>query len=395
MGEGAQSQCTQQQAVVKRSVGLLLRPYVCRGSRPQPRHHGGTCRNREVSPSTTRPEQGVLKNQGDASCACKLSKPPPRAAHLPHRDGAASPLFDLPDEAVELVLSLVDSREEKRALRLVCKRTCASVDSRVVAVDGSRLSVVPVCELQLSALIRAPWQLLRLDLSNRKLGPAGASLATALWPSLRELCLNNNRLGEAGTAALAAARWPALQKLRITSNSLGDAGAASLAAARWPALQELWLNRNPLGPSSGAALAAAHWPALRELRLSANNLGDAGAASLEAGRWPALQALHLAGTRLGDAGAASLAAAHFPALQQLYLHSNFLGPAGAAALASARWHALQVVDISANQLGNAGAAALAITENWPALQFLYIISNGISKLGMASLRAHWPTAMIA
>ena len=68
---------------------------------------------------------------------------PERAHHaLPFlrcRDAAAAfPLFDLPDEAVELVLGLVDHRVDKRALHLVCKRTRASVDSRVVAVVDTR-----------------------------------------------------------------------------------------------------------------------------------------------------------------------------------------------------------------------------------------------------------------
>ena len=44
------------------------------------------------------------------------------------------PLFDLPAEVVELVLGCVDGPEEKRALRLVCKRSCTSVDSRVVSI---------------------------------------------------------------------------------------------------------------------------------------------------------------------------------------------------------------------------------------------------------------------
>ena len=42
----------------------------------------------------------------------------------------AFPLFDLPDGAVQLVLDPKD----KRALRLVCKRSRAGVDRRVVAV---------------------------------------------------------------------------------------------------------------------------------------------------------------------------------------------------------------------------------------------------------------------
>ena len=48
------------------------------------------------------------------------------------------PLFDLPDEAVERVLSSVDGLEDTRSARLVCKRARAIVDSRVEAVKGGR-----------------------------------------------------------------------------------------------------------------------------------------------------------------------------------------------------------------------------------------------------------------
>ena len=48
----------------------------------------------------------------------------------------AFPLFDLPAEAVDLVLGSVDDLEDKRALRLVCKRSRASVDSRGGPLSG-------------------------------------------------------------------------------------------------------------------------------------------------------------------------------------------------------------------------------------------------------------------
>ena len=165
----------------------------------------------------------------------------------------AFPLFDLPAEAVELVLDSVDDLEDKRALRLVCKRTRAVVDSRVVAVWGGYF------ESRLSALVRAPWQLQRLDLTTKRIGAAGAAaLATARWNALQKLYLDHNNVGPAGAAALAAAHLPALQKLNLNNNSLGDAGAAALVAARWSELQLLGLASNQLGPagvSGGGSLA--------------------------------------------------------------------------------------------------------------------------------------------
>ena len=175
------------------------------------------------------------------------------------RDAAAAfPLFDLPDEAVELVLSLVGDPEDKRALRLVCKRSRASVDSRVVAVLYWALKPgaedEPEDEDDLGALVRAPWLLQDLKFICSSLFDAGAaSLAAAHWPGLQELWLESKNLGAAGAAALAAATWPALKKLVLSDSSLGNAGAASLAAAHWPALQVLLLDSNSLGdagPSS-------------------------------------------------------------------------------------------------------------------------------------------------
>ena len=183
------------------------------------------------------------------------------------RDDAAFPLFDLPPEAVELVLRCVGDPGDKRALRLVCKRTCASVDGSVVAVKNlsGRPPIVPGIE-QLSVLVRAPWQLLRLELRSCRLDDAGAaSLAAACWSSLQEISLVSNNLGPEGAASLAAAHFPALYKLDLGRNSLGDAGVASLAAAHFPALQELDLSSHSAGPAGVASLAAAHFPALRRL----------------------------------------------------------------------------------------------------------------------------------
>ena len=191
------------------------------------------------------------------------------------RDAAAAfPLFDLPAEAVELVLGFVDDLEDKRALRLVCKRARASVDSRVVAVYVKLIPAYDeVAEQQLSALVRAPWRLQRLYLGGRWLGASdAASLAAARWPALQELSLHRNGLGPAGAASLAAAHLPALQVLSLSSNYLGPAEAASLAAAHWPALQKLSLDWNSLGPAGAAALAAAHWPALQDMWLVSNIL---------------------------------------------------------------------------------------------------------------------------
>ena len=300
----------------------------------------------EVSPTTVAPNFHTSRRHNLNHSTCGSAAP-----FLQADVGSADivfPLFDLPPQAVELVLASVDDLEDKRALRLVCKRSRASVDSRVVAVKDSRQYPIyiwrpytymeaPVGERQLSALVRAPWQLQRLELSRRLLGDTGAaSLAAAHWPALRVLELGRNSLGAAGAAALAVAHWPALQELWLGGNRLGAAGVASLAAAHYPALLKLDLSHNRLGDAGAAALAAARWTAVQELCLSGNNLGPMGAASLAAARWPALQELHLEMNHIGDAGAVALAAAHWPALQRMRLWETGISIEGYTAL-QAHW----------------------------------------------------------
>ena len=208
-----------------------------------------------------------------ASCVVSLTTLCTRAA-----EPMVFPLFDLPPEAVELVLGAVKGLEDKRALRLVCKRSRAELDSRVTAVKIGFLQ--PVGKQQLAALVRAPWQLQRVDLSG----------------------------GELDRAFLAAARWTVLQVLNLDHNNLEFAGASSVAAAPLPVLRELHLSHNNVGNAGAAALAAAHWPALHVLRLGYNSLGYAGAAALVAARWPAIQCMSLYGNGISSESRAALKA---------------------------------------------------------------------------------------
>lgn len=86
-------------------------------------------------------------------------------------------LFDLPSEAEELLLAFVEDPEDKRALRLTCKDGRALVNRAVTAVTrcGDNLDQAQRCAVlraprrevrtQLSTLLEAPWNLLRLELS--------------------------------------------------------------------------------------------------------------------------------------------------------------------------------------------------------------------------------------
>ena len=124
------------------------------------------------------PRPGNLKEGKILFGAVNPVRPTNAPPRLPRSDDAAFPLFGLPEEAVELVLGFVHDREDKRALRLVCKRGRASVDSRVVAVnEGRGFGGEPVDERQLFALVRTGPP----SRSCRLVGTAWATRARRPW----------------------------------------------------------------------------------------------------------------------------------------------------------------------------------------------------------------------
>ena len=202
---------------------------------------------------------------------------------MDRRRDAPFPLLDLPLETVELALGSVLGLEDRRALRLACKKSRAIIDRSVTKVERASKHV---SGRELSTPLRAPWRLQTLHLTGGGLGPvAAAALAAAAWPRLAELALDNNSIGCAGAAQLAAGQWPALERLSLVDSGVGTVGAASLAAGHWPRLQGFSLAENSVGSAGAAALAAAskRWTALLDLELSNNGIGAGGVAALAAG----------------------------------------------------------------------------------------------------------------
>ena len=327
--------------------------------------------------------------------------------------GMVFPLFDLPPEAVELVLGFVEDLEDKRALRLAGKRSRAVVDAAVVAVKREGGDDEALDQTHLSALVGAPWRLLKLELRRLRISAAGAAaLAAADWRSLQGVHLHGASLGDEGAAALAAAAWPDLQLLDLSDNNIALAeahwpglrelvlpynfgvGAVALSAARWTRIQRLDLTECNVGASGAAALAAADWPSLRSLSLGAWLLGNEGAIALAGAEWPRLEHLSLFGhpesnaddgdNRIGPEGVVALAAANWPCLQTLSLSLTYLRDGDAAALATAHWPDLRTLRLAYNRLGPMGAVAL--TEGkWPSLVTLDLEWNGVGAVGAASL----------
>ena len=310
------------------------------------------------------------------------------------------PLFDLPEEAVELVHGSVGDLEDRRALRLVCKRSRALVDRRVVAATRRRTRAAPLDHSLLLTLTGAPWRLQKLDLAGCGIDAAGAAaLAAATWPALLQLRLSDHCLGTAGVAALAAANWPALQILdlsrsdRIGPGALPDPASVTALAA-WPDLRELRLRNSLIFQEEeeyflAAALAACHWPQLRLLDVRGRGLSAPGMAALAGAGWTHLEELALSLCRGADPrpAMAALAAGSWPCLWRLCIDEGNFSGGGVAALAAGSW-SLRELAITHCSVGAVDAAGLAASR-WP-LQTLRLEHVNLSVGGLAALAsANW------
>ncbi|XP_074948643.1 NACHT, LRR and PYD domains-containing protein 6 [Phalacrocorax aristotelis] len=150
----------------------------------------------------------------------------------------------------------------------------------------------------LAATLGTMSRLEELDLSDNPLEDRGMQeLCGALGCNMQKLRLWRCRLTEASCGALAAVlrASPSLKELHLSDNELGDGGVRRLSEGlRDPAcqLQTLRLWRCHLTEASCGALAAVlrASPSLKELHLGENELGDGGVRRLSEGlRDPACQ----------------------------------------------------------------------------------------------------------
>ena len=291
----------------------------------------------------------------------------------------AFPLFDLPSEAVELVVGFAkEDQETRRSLRLTSKQCRALADLGVTAIQITQDGPGD----QLRYLYTAPWQLQSLDITAYVEVDVTA-LAAANWPTLRNLKLCG-ALGEDEAWPLTAApnwpdlqtldlsgnvylripptNWPGLRELNLNSTHLGDIGGAALAAASWPFLEGLYLDESGVCDDEIAALAKGNWPSLKNLTLNENEIGVDGVLALANMRCPCLQNLSLEGNIVGylsgSESTEALARAHWPDLRTLSLAGNCLDSESAEALARAHWPSLRTLSLGYNHLGNEGVVAL-------------------------------------
>ena len=182
----------------------------------------------------------------------------------------------------------------------------------------------------LGSVLPALEELCLFDSSGSAAGHDGVQrlvegLGAGALPGLNTFALGKMHTGDAGASALAGAlgrgALPRLKILGLYRAAITDAGLVALAPAlrRLPTLEELTLSNNPLGDEGIAALVAP---------LPAGALPPpTGALPPPTGGLKKLTALDLWGTHITDAGCATLTSAldsgALPALERLRWDSAF------------------------------------------------------------------------
>jgi len=254
--------------------------------------------------------------------------------------------------------------------------------------------------LAIKRLLSNDPTLQELDLSKNKIGDRGAKClgkALTINSTLQVLFLYDNKIGYRGAAYLADALAirinSTLKLLDLRNNKIGDGGAKCLAntLAKNSALQKLSLSKNNIGHDGAECLAnaLATNSTLRDLCLFENNIGDRGAECLAnaLATNSTLQRLYLRDSNVGDRGAECLANALVTnsTLQTLDMGSSKIGDDGAVDLANVLVtnSTLQALGLFDNKIGDRGADCLAnaLATN-STLMMLDLIGNiiGSSKV---------------
>ncbi|XP_072892968.1 NACHT, LRR and PYD domains-containing protein 3-like [Hemitrygon akajei] len=258
-----------------------------------------------------------------------------------------------------------------------------------------------------SAVLRNPeCKIQKLWLDNVGLTESGAEdLASALStnPSLTELNLSGNELGDSGVKLVSAAlRNPEckIQKLWLNNVGLTDSGAEDLVSALStnPSLTELDLSGNKLGDSGGKLVSAAlRNPECKIQKLWLRDVGltDSGVEDLVStlSTIPSLTDLDLSGNKLGDSGVKLVSAAlRDPErkIQKLWLRDVGLTDSGAEDLVSALSTnpSLTVLSLGWNSLTDRSVPALRrLILTLPRLEQIWLRGNRFSGTGEKQLRS--------
>ncbi|XP_072132514.1 NACHT, LRR and PYD domains-containing protein 3-like [Mobula birostris] len=243
----------------------------------------------------------------------------------------------------------------------------------------------------------------RVDLTDS--GAEDLASAVSTNPSLTELNLSYNKLGDSGVKRVPAAlRNPEckLQKLWLKDVGLTDSGAEDLASALStnPSLTELYLGANNLRDSGVKLVSAAlRNPECKIQKLELDNVGltDSGAEDLVSALStnPSLTELNLSGNKLGDSGVKLVSAALRNTeckIQKLELFSVGLTDSGAEDLVSALSTNPSLTELSlvSNSLTDRSVPALrCLILTHPSLMWIRLWDNRFSEIGRKELKSLW------
>ncbi|XP_072894218.1 NACHT, LRR and PYD domains-containing protein 3-like [Hemitrygon akajei] len=220
---------------------------------------------------------------------------------------------------------------------------CAVLSHAIGLCDTIKHLDLGSCHIQCEGIQRLGPELHKcqqLRLGRNELGDSGVKLVSAALRNreckIHTLWLKYVGLTDSGVEDLVSALStnPSLTELNLSGNKLGDSGVKLVSAAlrnRECKIQKLWLRDVGLRDSGAEDLASALStnPSLTELDLSENKLGDSGVKLVSAAlRNPEckIQKLWLRDVGLTDSGAEDLVSALStkPSLTELYLGYNSL-----------------------------------------------------------------------
>ncbi|XP_078251527.1 NACHT, LRR and PYD domains-containing protein 3-like isoform X2 [Rhinoraja longicauda] len=223
------------------------------------------------------------------------------------------------------------------------KLVCAALRNPDCKIQTLGLATVGLTDSgaeDLASALSTNTSLTELELSDNRLGDSGVKLVSAALGNpdckIQRLKLRTVGLTDSGAEDLVSALStnPSLTELDLTWNNLGDSGVKPVSAAlRNPdcKIQTLGLNGVGLTDSGAEDLASALSTnrSLTELDLSGNNLGDSGVKPVSTAlRNPdcKIQRLRLNNVGLTDSGAEDLVSAlrTNPSLTELHLGDNSL-----------------------------------------------------------------------
>ena len=189
----------------------------------------------------------------------------------------------------------------------------------------------------------------------------------------------------------------------------------AIAAMKPPTLKQLYLSKNAIGDAGAIGLAAGlkEMVEMDTIHLADNQIGDAGMAALaDSIKHLGCTTIVLTRNSFGDEGAAAFARAlaepeNFKNLEWLFLNECQIGDAGASAIAAALLTGCKELvrfNIADNKIGDAGASAIADAFNKGAIaqtgEFFYFQGNpvtdegknAIAKACRGKIRVHlgWP-----